>query len=72
MSYIGIDITSNSSPLKTDENFRSHVFAVFPLVLVAAVAVVGAVRVLTEGPVPAGVASTFVHVALTPAEIAQG
>lgn len=50
----------------------SHVFAVFPLVLVAAVAVVGAVRVLTEGPVPAGVASTLINVALTPAETAQG
>ena len=50
----------------------SQVLTVFPLVLVAAVAVVGAVRVLTEGPIPAGVASTFVNVALTPAETARG
>lgn len=42
-----------------------------PSVLVAAVAVVGAVRVLTEGPVPAGVPSTLVHVTLTPARRAE-
>lgn len=40
-------------------------------VLMAAVTVIGAMCVLTKGPVPAGVSSTFVNVALTPANKAK-
>lgn len=39
-----------------------------PVELAAAVAVVGAVGVLTKGPVATGVPGTLVNVALTPAE----
>lgn len=37
-------------------------------VLVAAVTVIGAVRVLTKGPVPTGVPSALINVALTSAK----
>lgn len=49
----------------------SHVLTVPPSVLVAAVTVIGAVRILTKRPVVAGVAGTFVNVTLTPAKKAQ-
>lgn len=42
-----------------------------PSVLVAAVTVIGAVCVLTKGPIPAGVSGTFVNVTLTPANKAK-
>lgn len=49
----------------------SRVLAVPPAELAAAVAVVGAVRVLAERPVPARAPRTLVNVALTPAERAK-
>lgn len=39
----------------------------FPPVLVAAVTLIGAIRVLTKGAVPAGVPSAFIDVVLTSA-----
>lgn len=40
-------------------------------VLMTAVTEIGAMCVLTKGPVPAGVSSTFVNVTLTPAKEAK-